>query len=104
MQVNNHSMSRRLLHQFEAALTLAYGMLAISALATYAGVEDLDHEEIAAFINKKLPTASSYSKATEGGWADGRYKKLQPCMNFHRQHTQQDQHTTAVALLDPILV
>ena len=91
------------LHQLESDLTLVYSLLAISALVTYAGVADLDREEIAAFINKKLPTASSYSKATAGGWADSRYKTLQPCMNFHRQHTQQDQRTTPVALLDPIL-
>lgn len=68
-----------------------------------AGVEGLDREEIAARINKKLPTASSYSKATAGGWADSRYKILQPYMNFHRQHTLQDQRTIPVALLDPIL-
>ncbi|DBB08699.1 TPA: hypothetical protein ACH3X3_008234 [Trebouxia sp. C0006] len=54
---------------------------------TDAGVEGLDREEIAALINKKLPTASSYSKATAGGWADNRYKTLQPYVNFHRQHT-----------------
>ncbi|KAL3154350.1 hypothetical protein ABBQ32_013830 [Trebouxia sp. C0010 RCD-2024] len=67
------------------------------------GVADLDCEEIAALINKKLPTASSYSQATVGGWADSRYKTIRPCMNFHRQHTLQDQRTTPVALLDPIL-
>ena len=39
-----HSMSRRLLHQFEAALTLEYSLLATSPLASYAGVEDLDRE------------------------------------------------------------
>ena len=32
-------MSQRLLRQFEAALTLACSLLAISPLATYAGVE-----------------------------------------------------------------
>ena len=103
-------MSQRLLHPTaaaaaaaESALTLVYRLLAVSALVTYAGVADLDREEIAAIINKKLPTASSYSKATAGGWADSRYKTLQPCMNFHRQHTLQDQRTTPVALLDPIL-
>ncbi|DBA94646.1 TPA: hypothetical protein ACH3X1_002217 [Trebouxia sp. C0004] len=63
------------------------------------GVADLGREEIAALINKKLPTASSYSKTT-GGWADSRYKTIRPCMNFHRQHTLQDQRTTPVALLD----
>ena len=96
-------MSLRLLHQFESAVTLVYSLLASSALVTYAGVADLDREEIAAFINKKLPTASSYSKATAGGWADSRYKILEPYMNFHRQHTLQDQRTTPVVLLDPIL-
>ena len=84
-------------------LAIMYSLLAISPLATYAGVEDLDREEIAAFINKKLATASSYSKATAGGWADSRYNTLQACMNFHRQHTLQDPRTTPVALLDPIL-
>ena len=44
-------MSRRLLRQIEAALTLMYSLLTIS---TYAGVADLDREEIAALINKKL--------------------------------------------------
>ena len=77
--------------------------MAISALATSSGVGSLDREEVAAFINKKLPTASSYSKSAAGGWADSRYKALQPCMNFHRQHLLQDQRTTPVALLDPIL-
>lgn len=96
-------MSRRLLRQFEAALTLVYSLPTTSPLATYACVEDLDREEIAALINKKLPTASSYSKASAGGWADSRYKTLQPYMNFHRQHTLQDQRTIPVALLDPIL-
>ncbi len=99
----NHSMSQRLLRQIEAALTLVCSSLAISPLATCAGVEGLDREEIAALINKKLPTASSYSKATAGGWADNRYKTLQPYVNFHRQHTLQDQRTIPVALLDPIL-
>ncbi|KAL3157238.1 hypothetical protein ABBQ38_001475 [Trebouxia sp. C0009 RCD-2024] len=70
---------------------------------TKTGVADLDREEIAALINKKLPTASSYSKTTVGGWADSKYKTIRPCMNFHRQHTLQDQRTTPVALLDPIL-
>ena len=75
----------------------------ISALVSSAGVADLDREEIAAVINKKLPTASSYSKATAGGWADSRHKTLHKYMNFHRQHAPQDQRTTPVALLDPIL-
>ena len=39
-----HSMSRRLLHQCEAALTLEYSLLATSPLASYAGVKDLDRE------------------------------------------------------------
>ena len=71
-----------LLRQVEAALTLVCSSLAISPLATCAGVEGLGREEIAALINKKLPTASSYSKATAGGWADNRYKTLQPYVNF----------------------
>ncbi|KAL3145956.1 hypothetical protein ABBQ38_015316 [Trebouxia sp. C0009 RCD-2024] len=54
------------------------------------GVADLDREAIAALINKKLPTASSYSKTTDGGWADSRYKTIWPCMNFHRQRTLQE--------------
>ena len=90
-------------NEIKAALTLVCSSLAISPLATCAGVEGLDREEIAALINKKLPTASSYSKATAGGWADNRYKTLQPYVNFHRQHTPQDQRTIPVALLDPIL-
>ena len=94
-----------MLHQFGAALTVKYSLLAVSAdnLAAYSGVEGLDREEIAALINKKLPTASSYSKPTAGGWADSRYKALWPCMNFHRQHILQDQRTAPVVLLDPIL-
>lgn len=43
----NHSMSQRLLRQIEAALTLVCSSLAISPLATCAGVEGLDREEIA---------------------------------------------------------
>ena len=96
-------MSRRLLRQNEAALTLVYSLLTIQSLPTYAGVADLDREEIAALINKKLPTASSYSMAKTGGWADSRYKILQPFLNFHRQHALQDQRTIPVTLLDPIL-
>ena len=96
-------MSRRLLHQNKSALTLVSSLLTISSLSTYAGLADLDREEIAALINKKLPTASSYSKATTGGWADSRYKTLQPFLNFHRQHALHDQRTIPVTLLDPIL-
>ena len=83
-------MSQRLLHQFESAVTLVYSLLASPALVTYAGVADLDREEVAAFIDKKLPSASAYSKATAGSWADSRYKTLQPCTNFHCQHALQD--------------
>jgi len=83
-----------------------YSLLAISAddvILQLAGIEGLDREEIAALINKKLPAPSSYSKTTAGGWADSSLKKLRPCLNFHRQHALQDQRTTPVALLDPIL-
>lgn len=79
------------------------GLLAISPLTTCAGFEDLGREQIAALINKKLPTASSYSKPTAGGWADSRYRTLQSYIHFHRQHTLQDHRTIPVALLDPIL-
>ncbi|KAL0035626.1 hypothetical protein WJX79_004059 [Trebouxia sp. C0005] len=38
------------------------------------GVADLDREEVAALINKKLLSASSYSKTAVGGWADSSVK------------------------------
>ena len=68
-----------------------------------AGVQHLDREGIVALVNKKLPTASSYSKATEGGWADNELKTLRKYLHFHRHPAGHNQPTTPVALLDPIL-
>ena len=72
-------------------------------IQSFAGLQDLDREGIAALVNRKLPPASSYSKAAEGGWADSKLKTLGKYLHFHRQSTARNEPTTPVALLDPIL-
>ena len=60
-------------------------------------------EGIVALVNRKLTSATSYSKAAEGGWADSKLKTLGKYLHFHRQSTARNEPTTPVALLDPIL-
>lgn len=66
------------------------------------GAQRLKREEIAALVNRELPTPSSYAEPTEGGWSDRRFKKVGKYIHFHRT-TSDEQPATPVTLLDPIL-
>ena len=66
-------------------------------LQLFAGAQDLDHDQIAKLVDKKLLTPSSYAKPSEGGWADNKFKDIRNYLNLHR--VLQEQLATPVALV-----
>jgi hypothetical protein len=60
-------------------------------------------EQAARYLEKKLPSPSSYAKPTEGGWADPKNKQLLSALQCHRPANFGGMPPLPVSLLDPIL-